>query len=162
MTNSTPPRPQAGRTLEAFQRLQVETASPTGLVVMLYDGAIRFCGQAIDAMHAKDYEEKNTNLVKVQRIVSELLSSLNRSAGGEVAENLARLYVYMLDQLVEANLKDRVALVRRVQKMLQELRASWEQLDRLAPAARVGLPLAPDTGDAANSAASPRLEERCA
>lgn len=115
-----------------YQRTLVETASPTRLIVLLYDGAVRFCRQAIEAMQKQDLEGQHTNLIKAQRILSELMSSLNREVGGEVAENLMRLYVHMMEQLVQANLKDEVAPVQAVQKMLMELREAWQEIDRLA------------------------------
>src|SRR5690242_6689865 len=65
---------------EQYLRAQVETASPTRLVVLLYDGAIRFCAQAIEAMQKRDLETQHINLLRVQRIISELIGSLNREA----------------------------------------------------------------------------------
>jgi flagellar protein FliS len=113
-----------------YQQAQVETASPTRLVIMLYDGAIRFCMQAIEAMHAKDLEMQNNSLVKAQRIIGELMSALDRKAGGEVAENLFRVYVHLLELLVNANLHDQVQPVETVVHMLTELRESWIQVER--------------------------------
>jgi flagellar protein FliS len=114
-----------------YQRAQVETASPTRLIIMLYEGAIRFCQLALDAMVKQDLPVQHENLLKAQRIVAELLSSLNREKGGEVAENLARLYTHMLEQLVVANLHDEPEAVKTVQSMLRDLRASWVEVERL-------------------------------
>src|SRR5262245_44987318 len=63
-----------------YQQAQIETASPTRLVVLLYDGAIRFCSLALEAMQAKELETQNTNLIKAQRIIGELMGSLNKEA----------------------------------------------------------------------------------
>lgn len=115
-----------------YQQSQVETASPTRLVVLLYDGAIRFCARAMEAMQARDYQEQNTNLLKAQRIIGELMSSLNKETGGEVAANLLRVYTYVLEQLVEANLHDRADLIEGVLGLLRELRETWAEIDRLA------------------------------
>lgn len=115
-----------------YQRAQIETASPTRLIVLLYDGAIRFCSLAIEAVQRRDLEAQNTNLVKAQRIIGELLSSLDRKSGGEVADNLSRLYLHMLEQLVNANLYDQIAPIETVQKMLCELRETWQEIDRMA------------------------------
>ena len=126
------PRGQNPKLLEQYQRAQVETASPTRLVVLLYDGAIRFCSLAVEAMEAKDREAKNTRLLQVQRILSELMSSLDRKAGGEISDNLLRIYTYMYEELVIANLKDRIAPVRQVLSLLLELRETWSEIDRQA------------------------------
>jgi flagellar secretion chaperone FliS len=115
-----------------YQQSQVETASPTRLVVLLYDGAIRFCAWAVEAMQAKDYQGQNSNLLKAQRIIGELMSSLNPETGGEVATNLMRVYTYLLEQLVEANLRDRAEMVDGVLDVLRELRETWAEVDRLA------------------------------
>jgi flagellar protein FliS len=113
-----------------YRRTQVETAPPTQLVVMLYDGAIRFLSLAREKMAARDLEARHTNLLKAQRIITELMSSLDREKGGEVAANLHRLYAFMLRQLVEANLRDRPQPIEDVLGMLRELRESWAEVDR--------------------------------
>ena len=124
-------KPRPGNTALQYQRAQVETASPTRLVIMLHEGAIRFCQIALDAMAANDLPIQHENLLKTQRIVAELLGSLNREKGGEVAENLARLYMHMLEQLVAANLNDEPEAVKLVQSMLRDLWASWVEVERL-------------------------------
>jgi flagellar protein FliS len=122
-----------------YQRAQVESASPTRLIVLLYEGAIRFCSLAQDAMHKGDLETQNVNLIRAQRIVAELLASLNRTAGGEVALNLARIYTHMLAELVRSNLYDDGDAVGNVITLLTEMRASWIEIDRLQSADADGL-----------------------
>lgn len=114
-----------------YQQTQIETASPTRLVVLLYDGAIRFCSLALEAMKARHLEEQHTNLIKAQRIVGELMGSLNRDVGGEVASNLFRVYTHMLGQLVQANLHDQPEYVVEVLAMLRDLRETWAEVDRV-------------------------------
>lgn len=121
----------ANRARNQYLQSQVETASPTRLVVMLYEGAIRFCHQGIEAMKSKRYEDKNYYLVKAQRIVSELLGSLNREAG-DVTGNLMRIYMYMLERLVDANVQDNPKHILEVIGMLEGLRESWIEVDRIA------------------------------
>ena len=129
LTPRTPSNSRANNTAAQYQRSQVETASPTRRVIMLYEGAIRFCQTAQDAMAKQDLQAQHTNLCKAQGIVSELLGSLNREKGGEIAENLSRLYLHMLDQLVKANLYDQSAPIENVQAMLRDLRASWIEVE---------------------------------
>jgi flagellar protein FliS len=119
---------QAG---QQYRRAQVETASPTQLVILLYDGAIRFCSLAVEAMQKREIEVQNTNLIKAQRILGELMGSLDREVGGEVAANLFALYAHMLERLVHANLYDDIPLVQTVQQLLQELRDAGQEADRL-------------------------------
>jgi flagellar protein FliS len=108
-----------------YRQAQVETASPAQLLVMLYDGAIRFLSIAREKMESRDLESRHTNLIKAQKIIAELLSSLDMKRGGEVATNLQRVYTFMLQQLVEANLNDKIAPIDEVLGMLRELRESW-------------------------------------
>jgi len=115
---------------QAYQRAQAETASPIQLVIMLYDGAIRFLSLAREKMDARDLEARHTYLLKAQRVIAELLSSLDREKGGEVAENLGRLYYFMLQELVEANLKDQPQPIDTVIGMLRELRSSWAEVEK--------------------------------
>lgn len=118
-------------------RSQVETASQTQLVLMLYDGAIRFLSLGRETMVRKDtgwVESKNHYLVKSQRIIGELMSTLDHklppNQGGDVAANLHRLYAYMLPRIVEANLEDKPEPLVEVIDLLRELRAGWEEVDR--------------------------------
>ena len=115
-----------------YMRSQVETASPTQLVLMLYDGAIRFLSAGREKMLARQLEQKNTYLVKSQRIISELMSTLDHSQGGSVAANLQRLYAYMLQRIVEGNLHDEPEAISEVIDLLRDLRASWEEVDRMS------------------------------
>ncbi len=116
-----------------YQRSQVETSSPVRLVVMLYDGAIRFLSLARERMADGNLEERHSNLIKAQNIIAELLSSLDLEQGGDIAANLRRLYSFMLQQLVEANLFDKPQPIDDVMRLLRELRESWMEIDCSAP-----------------------------
>ncbi|MER3472743.1 MAG: flagellar export chaperone FliS [Armatimonadota bacterium] len=114
---------------DVYQRTQVDTASPVRLIVMLYDGAIRFLRQGQSAMQRGDREKQNDYLVRAQRILAELTSSLNLEEGGEIAVNLMALYQFMTEQLVLANLQDDVGKVQKVREMLEGLREAWAQAE---------------------------------
>ena len=111
-----------------YRQSQVETASPAQLVVMLYDGAIRFLTIAREKMVAGELEPRHAHLIKAQKILAELLSSLNLKEGGDVALNLQRVYSFMLQQLVEANLYDKPKPIDDVLAMLRELREGWAEV----------------------------------
>jgi len=117
---------------ERYQRAQIESASPTRLVVLLYEGGIRFCRLAQEAMRNGDLETQNTNLIRAQKIVGELLASLNRTKGGELASSLSSIYAHILEELVQANLYDKPEKLDHVISLLSEMRGSWVEIDRLA------------------------------
>ncbi|HZO91644.1 MAG TPA: flagellar export chaperone FliS [Chthonomonadaceae bacterium] len=142
---------------QQYQKALVETASPTRLIVLLYDGAIRFCSLGREAMLARDLEAQSTNLIKAQRILGELMSSLDSKVGGEVAQNLFQLYRYMLEQLVQANLYDQTEPVDEVLAMLRELRDTWQEVDRQIAQAPSAPPAA---GEAANNPIVPNPAAR--
>lgn len=96
---------------------------------MLYDGALKFMEAAKHAMGAKDYFRQNANLVKAQKIVSELMSCLDMQQGGEIATNLFALYTYVGDELVKANVGDDVEAVDRCIRVMSELRESWAAVE---------------------------------
>ena len=112
-----------------YRKQAVNGASPLQLVIMLYDGALRFMEAGRHAIVARDIERQNSNLQKAQRIVSELTSCLDMAQGGEVARNLFALYTFCYNQLVAANVEDRPELVEQAMKIMSELRESWVQLE---------------------------------
>ena len=130
---------------DRYLETAVETASPARLIVMLYDGAIRFINEATYAMQQRDYETQNAKLQRAQKILAELISSLDFDKGGEIAENLFRLYTYMYNQLVEANINDSRDRLEHVVHLLSELREAWDTIATESetqvalPAAKVSL-----------------------
>ncbi len=110
-----------------YLKTQIQTASREQLVLMLYDGAIRFSDQARDMIAAKDYEEAHNLLIRAQNIVMELLYALDRKTGGEVADNLASLYTYCYNRLVEANVHHLPEKVEESNSVLRGLREAWAQ-----------------------------------
>ena len=86
-----------------YNNSKVLTASPAELTLMLYDGAIKFCNIAIMGIEQNDIQKAHTNIRKVERIVEEFRSTLDRRF--PVAEDFDRVYVYLLQRLLEANIK---------------------------------------------------------
>ena len=87
-----------------YKQTQITTANQGKLIVMLYDGAIKFLNIALDNMSPKSYDVVNNNIIKAQDIITELLLSLNMDEGGEISQNLFNLYMYFKRQLLEANI----------------------------------------------------------
>lgn len=121
-----------GKFVHEYQKGAVNGASPLQLVVMLYDGALRFMEAGKFAMANKDLDKQNHNLKKAQSIISELMACLDMNQGGEVATNLMSLYNYTISQLVEANMKDDPAGIDRSMQVFSQLRESWVELAKTA------------------------------
>ncbi|SMB82744.1 flagellar protein FliS [Desulfonispora thiosulfatigenes DSM 11270] len=113
--------------LNAYRKNQVQTNSPEKLVLMLYEGAIKFISKGMTAIEEKNISEANTNLVKAQNIMSELMAGINFKAG-EIATNLHSLYEYMHHQLMQANLKKDKEIAGEILIMVKDLRDSWAQM----------------------------------
>ena len=111
-----------------YKQTQITTANQGKLIVMLYDGAIKFLNIAIDNMNPKTYDVVNNNIIKAQDIITELLVSLNMDEGGEISQNLFNLYMYFKKQLLEANIKKDAEIIKHVVKLLKELRDAWDQI----------------------------------
>lgn len=112
---------------QAYRQTKVTTASQGELLLMLFDGAIRFSRQAQEFMRKGEIEEASAKLIRTQDIMNELIVSLNLEVG-EIADNLQMLYTYIYDLLVEANIKKQPEIVDEAIHMLVELRQTWEQV----------------------------------
>jgi flagellar protein FliS len=111
-----------------YKKTQIATANQGKLIVMLYDGAIKFLNIAVDNMNPRTYDIVNTNIIKAQDIITELLLSLNMRDGGEISQNLFNLYLYFKKTLLEANIKKDADMIRGVVKLLKELRDAWDKI----------------------------------
>jgi flagellar secretion chaperone FliS len=113
-----------GNPYRKYVKNAVETATPLMLIIMLYDEAIKMCSLAAQDMGINK-ESVHNKLIKAQKIVTELTVSLNMEAGGEVAENLKSIYIYLHMRLVEANIENNKVKVEEVEKILRDLREAW-------------------------------------
>ena len=114
--------------IAAYQENTVTTQSRGRLIVMLYDGAIKFLRKALEAIEQGDDGEKGRMVVKAMAIVDELDSSLNMEAGGEVAANLRALYDFMRRHLFEANVQRDPRKIEQVIALLDELNEGWRAI----------------------------------
>jgi len=117
-----------GNPYKAYETTNVGTADQRHLILMLYDGAIRFMKKSVGKIEARDFEASHNYLVRSREIVSELLSTLKAEKAGEVGQNLKRLYVYMYNRLVEANLMKDPAMVEEVIRIMSTLRDGWANI----------------------------------
>ncbi|MFT8872871.1 MAG: flagellar export chaperone FliS [Sporolactobacillus sp.] len=111
---------------KAYQRNSVLTATPGELTLMLYNGCVKFIRQGRLALNAGDMERKNEYLLKAERIVQELIATLDRKQA--VTENMLSLYEYMYRQLIAANMKNDVAALDDVEKLAVTFRETWKQV----------------------------------
>ncbi|WP_435167099.1 flagellar export chaperone FliS [Paenibacillus glycanilyticus] len=106
-----------------YMQTSVQTANPSALLIMLYDGAIRFCRQGIEAIKEHRNADAHTSLMKTQDIISEFIITLDRS--NPVSESLLLLYEYFKERLVEANTQKNIEPAEEVLGHLIDLKATW-------------------------------------
>jgi flagellar secretion chaperone FliS len=119
---------------QAYFQTQVNTTSQGQLLLMLYDGAIKFLRQAKDKMAERDYAQKGILISKAIDVISELDSSLNVQRGGDIAQNLHNLYFFCNTRLLQANMKMDQGLLDEVIKILGGLREAFAQAMNALPA----------------------------
>ena len=112
-----------------YNNSKVLTASPAELTLMLYEGAIKFCNIAIIGIEQNDIQKAHTNIRKVERIIDEFRSTLDRNYA--VAEDFDRVYVYLLKRLLEANIKKDKAILEEVNMHLRSMRDNWKEVMRI-------------------------------
>jgi flagellar protein FliS len=112
----------------AYRRTQAEAGTPLELVVMLYDGALRFLTQATDAMAARDIRARHKALDNTLAIIGHLQGTLDTERGGELAEELDRLYSYMSSRLLEGAARNDPAALTEVARLLTSLRDAWHTI----------------------------------
>ncbi|MFJ7663178.1 flagellar export chaperone FliS [Lysinibacillus sp. NPDC097162] len=113
----------------AYKQNSVTTASPGELTLMLYNGCLKFLNKAKLAIQEKNIQEKNTNLIKAQAIISEFMATLNMDI--EVSKNMLALYEYMNRRLVEANIQNDVSIIEEVEGLVTEFRDTWKEVIRI-------------------------------
>ncbi|OHB62435.1 MAG: flagellar export chaperone FliS [Planctomycetes bacterium RBG_13_60_9] len=112
----------------AYQETAVATQSRGRLIVMLYDGAVKFMKLAIRELEAGNYAAKGQYINRAQDIINELNAVLDMEAGGEISQNLRKLYLFMNRRLSEANAKRDPQMIREVIALAEELNQSWRAI----------------------------------
>ena len=113
--------------ISSYRETQIKTASKGALVVLLYDGLIRFLDIALENIPEKQYEIVNTNILKAQDIISELIMSLNFEAG-DISQKLLNIYSFLNSKLIEGNIKKDPGPIKFVRNMVCELRDAWREI----------------------------------
>lgn len=111
---------------QSYQQNSVNTASPGELTLMLYNGCLKFITLAKKAIADQNIEGKNTNLIKAQNIIQELMVTLNMDVA--VSKDLMALYDYLNRRLIEANLKSDAAILDEVAGFVTDFRDTWKEV----------------------------------
>src|SRR4051812_28688039 len=106
---------------QQYRATKVQTSGSVDLVVMLYQGAVKFIRLGIDGIERNDAKATHDNLVRAQDIIVELLTSLNREEGGQIATQLSGVYDYCFRRLVTANVKKDTDPAREVLRIMRDL-----------------------------------------
>ena len=109
-----------------YQNTKIMTASPAELTLMLYEGAIKFCNIAILGIEQEDVEKAHTNIVKVQKIIDYFRQTLDMKY--PVAQDFERVYVYLTQRLVQANIKKDKEILEEVCTHLRSMRDTWKEV----------------------------------
>ncbi|MDO5381204.1 MAG: flagellar export chaperone FliS [Eubacteriales bacterium] len=116
---------------QQYNRNKILTASPAELTLFLYEGAIKFCNIAAIAMEKNDLQKVHTNIVKAENIIEEFKATLNHKY--PVADDFEKIYDYIYDLLVEANIKKDPELLERATQQIRGMRDTWKEVMNKAP-----------------------------
>lgn len=110
---------------QKYKQTSVTSASREKLLLMMYEGAIKFVKKAIIACESKNIADRGMNIGRAYDIIMELNNTLDFKVGGEIAKNLEALYVFMCDELTKANISGEVQHLQEVLKLLNTLNEGW-------------------------------------
>ncbi|MBK35711.1 MAG: flagellar export chaperone FliS [Gemmatimonadetes bacterium] len=109
-----------------YKQVQINTASPGKLILLLYQGAIKSLKKSLDLMDRKDFGGKGDAIIKAQDILMELNMVLDHGAG-EIAHSLQQIYLYAYKRLVVANLEMDRDAISEIVEILENLYEAWEE-----------------------------------
>ena len=114
--------------IDAYQNNAITTQSRGGLIVVLYDGAIKSLRQAITALEGGNLAAKGECVGKAIDIIMELNTVLDMDAGGDIATDLRRLYDFMVFHLTQANIKNDPKMIDEVIALLEDINQGWKAI----------------------------------
>ncbi len=115
---------------DAYVKTSVETASPVKQIVLLYDKAITLMKVTIQSIQNKDLKGKIESIYEIETIINALDSFLDFEKGGQIAENLHKIYQFILDQLIIVNAKNDIKLMEDLIEIMDILREGWEEIEK--------------------------------
>lgn len=117
---------------EIYKNSKEQTASKEDIITMLYEGAIKFCNIAVTELELNHMENVNTNLKKAQRIIEELILTLDKRY--PVSKEFQQVYDYILELLVQGNIKKDKELIERACNEIRGMRDTWMEVVKQAKA----------------------------
>lgn len=130
----------SGRGLQAYRQTEAQASSPLELVVMLYDGILRFTAEARQAIERGDIVARRTAVDRALAIIIHLQSTLDLEQGGALAAELHRLYDYVSTRLIDASMQNATGPLDDARKVLQSLREGWQGAARASKPAPAVMP----------------------
>ena len=112
---------------QKYKDQSIQTASPEKLLLLMYEGAIKFVKKGILAAEKKNIAERGMNIGRAYDIILELNNTLDHKIGGEIAKNLEQLYMFITDQLTKANITGDPQYLRASLKILETLYEGWSK-----------------------------------
>ena len=116
----------------AYANNRIMTATPGELTLMLYEGAIKFCNIAVEAMKKKELEKAHVNIIKAENIIMEFQATLKHEY--PVSKDFDQVYSYLMKRLVDANVKKDPEVLEEVLEHLRTMRDTWKEVMRTANA----------------------------
>lgn len=113
-----------------YQQNQLQTASPSRLLIAAYDGAIRFCGNAAEEMKKGNLDNQNYQINRVIAIICELISALREDVDPTLVSRLKSLYAYVIEKLGYANIQQDMGALDEAVNILKELRETWVEAEK--------------------------------
>lgn len=120
----------AGNPYKQYQEQAIRTASPDKLILMLFDGAIRFSGKARNFILAKNYEDAGKSIYRCVDIINYLINTLNPEV--PIAEEIEKIYEYIHYNFIEANITKDIVYLEEAEKYLRDFRDTWKQVGEMA------------------------------
>lgn len=113
---------------DTYKNNSINTASKEKLLIMLVDGAVKFCKIAKLAFKTNNLKEIHTNLVKAQDIFYELIITLDTNKGGVWAQNLKSIYSFVIDRLSRCNIEKNESILDEVLPIVQDISSMWNEV----------------------------------
>jgi flagellar protein FliS len=121
-----------------YQKTQITTSTPEKILIMLYDGALNFTKIAREKMVKDDKAGKGMYISKSQAIVAELMNTLNHEVAPVIARDLERLYIYIIDEYIAANISNNPIHLDNIIRIMSTMRDTWVEAVDIAKKERTG------------------------
>ncbi|MCG4571618.1 flagellar export chaperone FliS [Clostridium cochlearium] len=126
----------ANNAYNAYKTNSVNYASKEQLLLMVVDGAVKFSKIAKQGIEEKDIKKAHENIIKTQNIFYELMATLDVEKGGEWAENLMKIYDFIIQRLVQANIKKDVKIMDEIIPIIEDIRDTWHEAYKISKNAK--------------------------